>query len=120
MTTLHSEEYYRTNWERFIAPVPGKHYVNLEAELNRCIATYSNLPEEAITIMRKVEAAKIAEKTKALVVEEMQTVKAIAAGEASFGYTTKGQEISAMREYRMRFEFNCLQLADFKKKYGIA
>ena len=121
MKTLFSEEYYRKNWERFIKEIPGEHYINLEAELKNRMRIYDSigLPETAIATIRKVEAQKIADTCKKLVMREMQTIKAIDNGEASFGYTTRGQEIKALGDFRTRFEFNCLQYADFKKKYEV-
>ena len=82
-------------------------------------AAYKNadLTEDALAIVRKIEAQKIVDSCTLLVYEEMKVCKEIEAGKAGFGYTTIGQEISARGEYRKRFEFNCLQLADFKKKY---
>ena len=47
----------------------------------------------------------------------MREVRAVREGRASLGYTTHLQEIRARYEFEARFEFNCLQLADFKKKY---
>lgn len=119
MKATFSEEYYRQFWNKFLEEVPGVHYRNLEAELERAMRVYheAGLPEEAIVIIRKMEAQKIADSCRALVLEEMDVVKRINAGEASFGMTTERQETEARFEYITRFEFNCLQLADFRKKY---
>lgn len=117
MKAMLSEEYYRSNWERFLKRVPGKNYRNLEEELDRYMKSFVELPTEAQEVLRKMKAQEIAESCKSLVLEELAVIKAIEAGTASFGFTTKAQEVSHMSEYRERFEFNCLQLADFKKKY---
>lgn len=116
MKSRHSEQYYRDNWDRYIKKVPGPHYINLEEELEHNMLIFAELPKEACDMLRKIEAKKISEKAENLVRSEMATIKAIEAGEASLGYTTKGQEIQAMNEFIRRFEFNCLQLADFNKK----
>lgn len=122
MKAQYSEEYYRKNWERFMRPVPGNHYINLEAELERRMQVYEGigLPEAMMSILRKGEAQKVADACKALVTKELELVKGLENGTASLGYTTQGQEIKARGELRTRFEFNCLQYADFKKKYEVA
>ena len=120
MKTLFSEDYYRSNWERFIKEVHGEHYINLEAELERSLEIFKELPAEAIEMLKKIEAKKIVDKATTLAKKEMTIVKALESGEATLGYTTQIQEIHARAELRQRFEFNCLQLADFRKKYGIA
>lgn len=117
MKSLFSEEYYRTNWDRFIKKVPGADYVNLEAELEHAMEVFSGLPTEALEMLKKIEAEKIAEKCRSLVLKEMATIKSLENGEASLGYTTQGQEIKARGNLRTRFEFNCLQLKVFKEKY---
>lgn len=117
MKTLYSESYYRQNWGRFIKVVSGKHYRNLEAELQHQMSIYKELPQEAINLLVKIEAQKIANSCETLVLEEKQTLKDLEDGKASLGYTTRNQEIQAKSELHQRFEFNCLQLADFKKKY---
>lgn len=120
MRSTFSEEYYRMNWEKFIQEVPGEHYINLEAELEHTLEIYKELPAEAIEILKKIEAKKIVDKAIELCKKEMATVKALEAGEASLGYTTQTQEIQARGKLVRRFEFNCFQLAEFKKKYGIS
>ena len=122
MKAQYSEEYYRNNWERFMKKVPGKHYINLEEELEKRMEIYEGLglPTAMILILRKGEAQKVADAAKALVKEELEVVKGLENGTASLGYTTQIQEIKARGEYRTRFEFNCLQYADFKKKYEVA
>ena len=122
MKAQYSEEYYRKNWERFIKKVPSNHYINLEEELENRMKVYEGigLPEAVISILRKGEAQKVADACKTLVTKELEMVKGIENGTVSLGYTTLGQEIKARGELRMRFEFNCLQYADFKKKYEVA
>ena len=120
MKAQYSEEFYRKHWDKFIKAVPGNHYINLEAELEHAMETFAGIPTEALEVLKKVEAEKIANKCKALVLNEMATIKALENGEASLGYTTRGQEIKARGDLRTRFEFNCLQLKVFKEKYGIS
>ena len=121
MKPLYNEDYYRENWDRFMKKVPGKHYVDLEGDLHKLLDDYREVgvPEEAIKVICKAKAKEIADRCKALVLEELEVVKRIEAGEASFGMTTRRQEIEYRHDYRTRFDFNCLQLADFKKKYQI-
>ena len=117
MTAQYSEAYYRKYWNEFLKKVPGNDYINLEQELAHEMEIFSELPDEALTILKSIKAREIAEKCQERLTERMATVKAIENGEANLGYTTQGQEIKARGELVRRFEFNCLQLADFKKKY---
>lgn len=121
MKATFSEEHYRRNWDRFLEKVPGEHYINLEEALEREMTVYkgAELTEEAIQVIAKLEAQKLADKCLALVMKEMKTVKDLRAGRASLGYTTERQEYKARAELVERFEFNCLQLRDFKAKYGL-
>lgn len=121
MKAVFSEEYYRKNWNRFLQRVPGENFIDLEKELSASMRTYEeiNFPGEALSVIQRVEAKKIADKCFALVQKEKKTIIEIEAGRASLGYTTQRQEIEARAELRKRFEFNCLQLRDFKAKYAI-
>lgn len=121
MKALFSESYYYTYWEKMLEKIPDQNYINLEAELSTAMQCYkeANLPTEALLKIQPIEAQKIADKCKALVMRELKTIKELEAGTASLGYTTQRQEIQARGELRKRFEFNCLQLRDFKVKYGI-
>ena len=120
MKSLHSEEFYKENWDRFIKEVPGVDYINLEKELARELAIFAELPAEALEILKAQKAQEIAKRCLTLVKAEMVTAQGIDRGEVSFGYTTMGQEVRARREFRTRFEFNCLQLKVFKEKYGVS
>lgn len=117
MKAIHSEEYYRKYWNEFLAKIPGDDYRNLEAELEREMNAYVGLPEEAVHVVQKIEAGKIAKSCEDLVRLEMDICRRVDRGEASFGMMTQAQEIRARAEFRKRFEFNCLQLRDFKEKY---
>lgn len=121
MKALFSEEYYRKYWESFLEPVPGNDYINLESELKKTMKHYENaeLPQNAIDMIVKIEAEKIAAKCEKLVYSQMKRVKDILDGNASFGMVTEWQEIEQRAELRKRFEFNCLQLRDFRKKYNL-
>lgn len=119
MKARFSEEYYREFWDEFLKKVPGEDYINLEAELANAMKVYAGLPETALAIICKMEAGKIAEHCMELVKKQMRRIADIDAGRASFGCTTQRQEIQLRGEFRKRFEFNCLQLKDFKAKYGL-
>ena len=127
MTSTYTAEYYRSHWEDYMKPVPGNDYINLEGDLKKQMETYEealkSFPEEIreknLAIIRKQKAKAMAETTTAKLKETMAMIKRIKAGKASLGYTTWNQEYSAMRELVDRFEFNCLQLADFRKKYSV-
>lgn len=121
MKAVLSAEYYESHKERFLEWVPGNDYINLDAELGKAMKPFESigLEDYTIEVIRKMEAQKIAEKCLKLVTKEMQTVKGIEAGTVSFGYSTSRQEIEARSDFRKRFEFNCWQLADFRKRHGL-
>ena len=121
MKPLLSEQYYKDNWDEFLKPVPGDNYINLEGELERDIKVLreAGLTEEQIKMVEHIYAKPIAAKCHILVMKELKTLKAVMAGEASWGYTTKRQNIEAEYRFRTRFEFNCLQLREFKKNHNL-
>ena len=115
METRHTEQYYRKYWADYIKPANDPHYLNLEESLDKYMTIFEDLPEAALSILRKQEAKRIAEVTTVLLKKDMEIVKQI--DTCSFGYTTMAQEVTAKRRFVERFEFNCLQLADFKKNH---
>lgn len=123
MKALHSKEYYRSIWNEMLATARGEHGVNLEKELSDKLKSYEEtfkeIPKDAaaqaLELIKAQVVKQIIEATTKLVLEEMAVIENIEAGKASFGYTTDSQENEARYNYRIRFEFNCLQLADFKK-----
>lgn len=121
MKPLFGEEYYRKYWSRFLEPVPGGDFIDLEGELTKRMNRYreAGIPENALQVVEKVEAQKLAARCKELVTKEMGVVRDIEAGRASLGYTTQSQEIHARGELRKRFEFNCLQYRDFRKAHNL-
>lgn len=120
---LHSEEYLRNHWDEFLEkPKPyDEHYINMEAEFQDAMKVYYsiNLSEDAMYVVTKIEAKKIADKSEKKIREHMKMIKDIMSGKVTLGYRTYGQDISNLRKLRERFEFNCLQLKDFRKKYEV-
>ena len=125
MKALFTETYYREHWEQFLEDahrfLTTKHAVDLEGDLAAYMKTYeaAGLPAPVLELLRQQEAQCLADKMAALVHEEMRVIREVEASRASFGYTTYSQEYRKRFEYRTRFEFNCLQLADFRKKYNL-
>lgn len=121
MKPLFSEQYYKNHWDEFLKPVPGDNYINLEADLGRELAVLkeAGLSEEQIKMVEHIYSKPIADKCHILVMKELNTLKAVMTGEAAWGYTTKRQDIEAEYKFRTRFEFNCLQLKEFKKTHNI-
>lgn len=119
--TLYPEEYYRQNWQRYLEKVPGDTYINMEADLGLLMKAYegANIPEKALTVVRGMEAKKVFEYAKGIVLRQRDMVNRLLAGQASLGMISKTQEIHEMHDIRTRFEFNCLQMADFKRKYNL-
>ncbi len=119
MKANHSKEFYLDNWTRFIEKTNERDYMNLEADLERTMATFdgAGLNDKAIEIIRNVKAQEIIKKVEVLVRERMQTIKDLESGKSSLGYTTQIQENAARAKMRDRWEFNCLQLAMFKEAH---
>jgi hypothetical protein len=91
--------------------------MNLEKDLEILMKPYADVPQIALDIIKADAVNMIIESTTKKLVETMQLIKRIENGESCLGYTTQQQENSAMYELVDFFGFNCLQLADFKKKY---
>lgn len=121
MKALFTEDYYRNNWDKFLQRVPGEDYINLEGELNYTMGQWAatGMVEAALPIIKKMEAKNLVERCLKLVKKEMETIKQLERGTVSFGMINKKQEIQARADFRKRFEFNCLQLADFRKAYNV-
>ena len=123
MKAMFSEEYYRSHWEEMLTTAKGEYGINLDRELADKLESYKEafkeMPKDAATqaleVIKAQVVKQIIETTTKLVLEEKAVVENIEAGKASFGYTTETQEVRARSDFRKRFEFNCLQLADFKK-----
>lgn len=121
MKARFSEQYWYDMWDKMLVPVPGGDYINLEGKLDREMAPLEgfDITEEQMWKIRCEYAKPIAAEATALVHKELKQLKDIDSGKAGYGYTTKLQEIHADYEFRKRFEFNCIQLRDFKRKYNI-
>lgn len=122
MTARFPEEYYRKHWDEFLRPQGNDpDYINLEGRLAKEMAVYeqAGIGGEALEKIRCTKAGELAEYCTALVREQMRVEKMLEAGETSMGFTTERDERDARRDHRTRFEFNCLQLRDFKEKYGL-
>lgn len=117
MKARFSEEYYRTNWDRFIKETNDGDYINLEHKLQYRMSIYKDLPTDALEKIEKIEAQKIVDDFTGELKKRMKMINDLESGKSSLGYTTKIQEVHEMGRIRQRFEFNCIQLADFKKKY---
>lgn len=123
MKARFTEEHYRKYWDEYLKPVIGDDYMNLEKDLSREMDIYektlANLPdrESNIAKIRMVKAKEIVEKVTPKLKKTMAIIKRIESGNGSLGYTTYSAERRNMAELVQRFEFNCLQLSDFKKKY---
>ena len=121
MKPLFSEQYYMDHWDEFLKRVPGDDYINLEGELEREMRVLREvgLTDDQLKLVEPIYAKPIADRCHTLVLKELKTMKAVLVGEADFGYTTKRQNIEAQYRFRTRFEFNCLQLREFKKNHNI-
>ena len=121
MKPLFSEQYYMDHWDEFLKHVPGDDYINLEGELEREMRVLREvgLTDDQLKLVEPIYAKPIADRCHTLVLKELKTMKAVLVCEADFGYTTEHQNIEAQYRFRTRFEFNCLQLREFKKNHSI-
>ena len=117
MKAVHGEEYFRKNMDVLMEKY--RKHADLEKELRVMMMGLEELPEQALEVVRKMYAQQIADNCKANLLKTKKTIIDIKAGRASLGYTTLNQEISAMHDLVEGFEFTCLCLADFKKKYRL-
>lgn len=117
---LFSEKYYRDNWNKF----KNESHMNLEEELEHRTRIYKSIdiPEDAkrqvLDIMSKKYAEEIIAKAEAELQETADMINRIENGEATLGYTTQTQENRAMYRLVTHYEFNCIQLADFKREHA--
>ena len=121
MQATFSKEYYIKYWDRFLEYTPDPNYFNLEDSMERAMRVYHEVgvPEDKMEPFIKMEAEKIRNYAYSICKKMQKTLEEVNAGKASFGFTTKTQEIRERADYTKRFEFNCLQLAVFCEKYGI-
>ena len=119
--TYNTEEYYKKRWNEFLENYDdaGEHviracYMNLEAELDRYVNTMiGKVPAEVIENVRRSFAPEVAQRAHARLKDNQKVVNRFLNGETANSW---GLEFN---KYRERFEFNCLQLREFKTKYGV-
>lgn len=120
MKAMHSEKFYYDHWDEFLKEVDGEHYRNLEAELDKALEPLKGIVDERyMKDVAKMYAKQIADSCTQLCLKDMRTIKDVEAGRSSFGFTNTSQKVIYTYEFKKRFEFNCLQLRDFRNKYGI-
>ena len=122
MKARFSEKYWYDKWEQMLIPVPDENYINLEQMLEDEIKVFKNIEisKDQMELIKQMYAKHIAVKATALVHRELKILKDIDSGKAQWGFTNRTQDINYDYNYRQRFEFNCIQLRDFKRKYKIA
>lgn len=121
--TWNTEEYYMKRWNEFLANRPDtsdlalyESYMNLEERLRKYYSTMEGvLTEEQLNHVKRSFAPEVAAKAYKELKQAQATVKQYINGEIAWG--TGG--ILNFNKYRERFEFNCIQLREFKKKYGV-
>ena len=116
MKPTYSEDYYRKQMDRMMRKY-GE-----DADLERQLKIFVDgvdLPEQAIEVVKKMYAQKVADACKADLIKKMNIIKDIRNGRAALGYTSERQEVEARHDLIEGFEFTCLCLADFQKKYGL-
>ena len=120
--TLYPEGYYRKNWTRLFEKY--RNHMDLEKELDWFTPTFEELPEDlreqAKMAARKIGAVKVADKAKESLLKDMRMIQEIRDGKAGLGYTSEKQRVEQWHMIQQRFEFECLQLKEFKEKYNIA
>lgn len=121
MKTFNTEEYYLERWDKFLADRPDcsdlavyGSYMNLEERLEKYYSTMKGvLTEEQLDHVKRSFAPEVAAKAYKELKDAQATVKKYINGE--IGWDSK----FGFNQYRERFEFNCIQLREFKKKYGV-
>lgn len=115
--TLFSENYYRENWEKLSKKYPDN---DPDKDLATCMEVYADagIGHDAMEKIMNIEARKVYDVHKDALKKTRNALVRILSGKASLGYTTKRQEIEKMRDLRIGFEFDCVRLADFRKKYN--
>ena len=117
MKSVYSENYYRENMDRFLKQYAKN--ADLEHDLDLKMTGFDMLPEEALAVVRKMQAKKVYVAHKEWCMKRMQMIQRIESGKSSLGFTSRTQEIHELHNIRQEFEFTCLMVADFRKKYGI-
>lgn len=121
MTTLFSENYYKTNWDRFIKPVAHSWYINLEKELTDTMGIFKSteIPQNELAKLEKYYAKKIADKNTQEIKKQMAFVKDLNTNKISLGNIYACNEREQRYDLITRFEFNCYQLKVFIENYII-
>lgn len=116
--TLFSENYYRENWNKLSEKYPEN---DPDKDLATRIEVYADagIRQDAMEKIMNIEAQKVYDFHNDALKKTMNALVRILSGKASLGYTTKRQEIEKMRDLRIGFEFDCVRLADFRKKYNL-
>lgn len=115
-----SEKFYFQHWDAMMSEYGEE--ADLEKKLESAMTRYKNLcgfSEQVIEVIRKEEAQRIANSCKEKMLKRMAMIKRLESGESSLGNINKAQEISESARLRKGFEFTCLSLREFKKKYFI-
>ena len=116
--TMFTENYYRNMWDR-LAEKYTKNDPEKDLEIMMKAYRDLDLPESAKEVILQIEAKRVYDFISDTLKGTLRTLNAILSGKASLGYTTKIQEVQAMNDLREGFEFDCLRLADFRKKYNL-
>lgn len=101
----------------------ARDYMNLEEDLETLVKPYLSLQleyrEQALEVIRREMAKRVCNVAKVDLLKTRDMVTELKSGKASLGNISRRDEIREMHDLVQRFEFNCLQLADFRKKYGV-
>lgn len=118
-----SEEFYRKYQDRFFAKYKKDCDFEYHLKIRLMGMDFSIIPEgvreEAKAIITKTWAKEVYDASREKLVKKMHLIKEVEAGKAGLGYTNPAQKFEAMHDLREGFEFSCLMLADFKKKYEL-
>lgn len=123
MKATHSQEYF----EQYKNDLYAKYHdmCDYESRLTFYLSCISKLDisedirVKLLPIYTTQYAQRIADDAKDQLIKKMYMIKRIENGEASLGYTTYVQEISAKHDLVEGFEFSCYMLSEFKKKYSL-
>ena len=115
MKAMHTRDFWRNNWERYV----NNRTINPEKDLEYKTRFLEgvNIPLEDKEKVIKVLAKEVYDYHRKLLVERNKMVERANKNPNCLGYTTILQEVSALRDLTMEFELDCFLLSEFKVKY---
>ena len=115
MKAMHTRDFWRNNWERYV----NNRTINPEKDLEYKTRFLEgvNIPLGDKEKVIKVLAKEVYDYHRKLMVERNKMVERANKNPNCLCYTTILQGVSALRDLTMEFELDCFLLSEFKVKY---